>query len=96
MRFRDWVTALAGLAAVAVSIFAVGGVLRGVQATVALLVAVALGGTFISQRGLARISPLIALLGVATVLTALQLIPLPDAERKKVRADATGLANLSM
>jgi O-antigen ligase len=77
MRFRDWVTALGGLAAVAVSIFAVGGVLRGAQAVVALLVAVALGAAVVSKRGLARVSPLMALLGIAATLTALQLIPLP-------------------
>jgi O-antigen ligase len=79
MRFRDWVTALAGLAAVAVSIFAVGGVLRGAQAVVALLVAISLGAALVSKRGLSRMSPLLALLAIACVLTAIQLIPLPAA-----------------
>jgi O-antigen ligase len=79
MRIRDWVSALAGLAAVAVSIFAVGGVLRGAQASVALLVALSLGGAIVSRRGLARVSPLIALIAIGAGLTALQLIPLPAA-----------------
>jgi len=79
MRFRDWVTALAALAAVAVSIFAMGGVLRWTQALVAVLVAIAFAFTIISRRGLARISPLVALLGLAAVLTAIQVLPLPDA-----------------
>lgn len=77
MRFRDWVTALAGLAAVAVSIFAVGGVLRWSQALVAVLVALSLGAAFVSRRGLARMSPLVAVLGAAAALTAIQLLPLP-------------------
>jgi O-antigen ligase len=77
MRFRDWVTALAGLAAVAVSIFVIGGVLRWTQAVVALLVAVSLAAAFVSKRGLARISPLIALIGIACALTGIQLLPLP-------------------
>jgi O-antigen ligase len=77
MRFRDWVTALAGLAAVAVSIFAMGGVLRWTQAIVAVLVAVSLGAAFVSKRGLGRLSPLMVLLGIAAALTAVQLIPLP-------------------
>lgn len=78
MRFRDWVTALAGLAAVAVSIFAIGGVLRWTQAIVALLVAVSLAGVLVSGRRLARISPLVALPATALGLTVLQLIPLPS------------------
>ena len=79
MRFRDWVTALAGFAAVAVAIFAVGGVLRWTQAVVALLVAIAFAFTISSRRALARLSPLVALLGIAAGLTAIQLVPLPSA-----------------
>src|SRR5688572_26712018 len=78
MRFRDWVIALFGLAAIAVSIFAIGGVARWAQAIVAILVAISLGGAFVSSRGLSRVSPLVALLATAIVLTLLQLIPLPD------------------
>jgi len=77
MRFRDWVTALACLAAVAVSIFGVGGVLRGTQAVAAILVALSLGAAWISKRGLARLSPLVTVLAIAAGFTALQLIPLP-------------------
>src|SRR6266542_575794 len=77
MRFRDWLTSLSGLAAVAVAIFAVGGVLRWTQAVVAVLVALALAGVWISSRSPARLSPLVVLLGTAAGLCAIQLIPLP-------------------
>jgi O-antigen ligase len=76
MRFRDWLTAIAGLAAVAFAIFAVGGVLRWTQAVVAVLVAISLSGIWISRRGLARPSPLIVLLGIAIALCLIQLIPI--------------------
>ena len=79
MRFRDWVSAIAGFVAVAVSVFVIGGVLRSTQAIVALLVAVALGASWVSRRGFTRLSPLSALLGLATGLTGLQLVPLPHA-----------------
>jgi len=78
MRPRDWVIALAALAAVGVAIFAVGSVHRGPQAIVAVLVAVAVATTALSGRRRARPSPLVVLLGVASGLTVLQLLPLSD------------------
>src|SRR5688572_30280009 len=93
MRFRDWVTAISGLAALAVSIFAVGGVLRWAQALIAFLVAISLGFALISRRGLARVSPLVAVLGLAFVLTAIQLIPLPDSLVEALSPTSVALRN---
>jgi O-antigen ligase/tetratricopeptide (TPR) repeat protein len=70
--------AIGGVAlALAVSVLALGGALRWVQAVVAAIVALALTSQLGSRRPPARLSPLIVLLGVAITLTALQLIPLP-------------------
>jgi O-antigen ligase/tetratricopeptide (TPR) repeat protein len=76
MRFRDWVSAVGALAAVAVAIFAVGGVPRWAQAIVAVLVAISVASSGISKRGFTRVSPLVALLGAACVFTFIQLLPL--------------------
>lgn len=78
MRARDWIIALFTLAAVAVSVLAVGGVLRWSQAIVAILAAVAIGATALSRRSFARPSPLVLLLLAAATITLLQLIPLPS------------------
>lgn len=97
MRFRDWVISLAGFVAVAFAIFAIGGVLRWSQAIVALLVAISVAGTAFSQRVQGRVSPLIALLAAAAVLTLLQLI-LPagslSATTAALRADGAELMNV--
>ena len=77
MRFRDWVTAIACLAAIAVSIFAVGGVPRWAQAIAALCVALAIAATLPSRRGLRRASPLIIVITISIAITAIQLLPLP-------------------
>lgn len=61
-----------------VSVLVIGGALRWTQAGVAALIALALVMQVSSRRRLDQLSPLVALLGVAIVLTALQLIPLPD------------------
>jgi O-antigen ligase len=102
MRFRDWLMALSALAAVAVSIFAVGGALRWSQAVVAILVAVAVATTIVSQRGLGRLSPLVVLLGGAALLTFIQLVPLPQSlvelispTMATLRADGAELAQVS-
>lgn len=79
MRFRDWVIAVSLLAAVAISILVMGGVLRWTQAIVAAAVAAGIGTTALSPRGFARPSPLVALLVAAAALTAIQLIPMPGA-----------------
>jgi O-antigen ligase len=101
MRFRDWLTALSGLAAVAFAIFAVGGVLRWTQAVVALLVAVSLVGVLVSRRALGRPSPLVVMLGIAIALCAIQLIPLGGLAaalapmQSALRDDGAALLNLS-
>jgi O-antigen ligase len=74
---RDAVCVAFGAAALATSVLAVGGVLRFTQAVVAMLVALALAAQFLASRKLDRISPLVALIGAAALLTALQLVPLP-------------------
>lgn len=79
MRARDRVSTIAGLVALALSIFALGGAPRWAQAAVAGVAAVALLPLLPSRRVLGRGSPLLAMLGIATALTALQLVPLPHA-----------------
>lgn len=60
-----------------VAIFGVGGALRGVQAAVAILVALSLAPRVWSRREFARPSPLSVFLGLAALLCAVQLVPLP-------------------
>lgn len=77
IRRRDRVSAFAGAGALGFAVFAVGGAFPWTQAVVAALLAIALAAQLTSRRQLDRISPLVVLLGLATALTALQLIPLP-------------------
>ncbi|HEU0030808.1 MAG TPA: O-antigen ligase family protein [Kofleriaceae bacterium] len=100
MRFRDRIAY--GLAALAllVSVLVIGGAQRGTQAMVAVLVAGALATQVFARRRLDRMSPLVVLLGIALGLTALQLIPLPDAIREALnphgealRADGAALTH---
>jgi O-antigen ligase len=77
MRPRDRVIEISLFAAIAFSVLAVGGVLRWTQAVVAVIVALAVTTTALSQRILDRRSPLVVLLVCASALTALQLLPLP-------------------
>lgn len=79
VRLRDRIAVSAALAALATAVLAVGGALRPVQAAVAVLVALALGAQLPSRRRIERASPLVVALGLAAGLTALQLVPLPDA-----------------
>ncbi len=79
MRGRDTASAAVGCAALAVAVFAVGGSLRWVQAIVAVLVALALIPLLVSRRAFARVPPLLAVLGSAALISAVQLVPLPDA-----------------
>jgi O-antigen ligase len=102
VRARERFIAIAGLAAVATSVLAIGGALRWSQALVAGLVAIALTGNVPSRRVLARPSPLVLLLGIAIGLTVLQLLPLPDAvlgflnsTGVRLRADGAALLNVS-
>jgi O-antigen ligase len=91
MRAREWLTAGAALAAVLVSVFVVGGVLRWTQAVVAALVALSLCGVLISRRAPSRLSPLTVLIAVALGLTVLQLIPLPEAVLSSLTPMASAL-----
>ena len=79
MRLRDRIAIGAGVAAIGVAVLAVGGALRPAQAAVAVVVAIALAVQLWSRRRLERASPLVCALGLAAALTALQLVPLPDA-----------------
>lgn len=102
MRRRDAIClALVG-AALALGVLGVGGALRWVQAGVAALLALALIVQLFARRGLDRISPLLVLLGAAAVLTAVQLIPLPDgildvldATGNRLRNDGAAIAGTS-
>ncbi len=78
MRPREWIAAASGVAAVAVAIFALGGTARWAQAIVAGLVAIAVIAQVWSRKVPARIPPLLVILGVATGLTVLQLIPVGE------------------
>ena len=73
------------------AVLGVGGALRGVQAIVAVLVALALVWRLSSHRGSARLSPLIAFLLVAMALCAVQLIPLPRGLLEHLAPVAQGL-----
>jgi O-antigen ligase len=79
VRLRDRIAIGAGAGGLGVAVLAVGGALRPAQAAVAALVAVALGALVPSRRRLDRASPLVCALGLGAALTALQLVPLPDA-----------------
>src|SRR3990167_7240980 len=101
-RVRRHEAAAAGLAATSVAIFAVGGAFRWAQALVAAVLAIALAAIFRSRRVAARVSPLIATLGVAAALSALQLVPSPaglvaqlEPVGSGLRDDGAALADVS-
>ncbi len=81
MRPRDAVSISSGIAALAVSIFAIGGAPRWAQALAAALTGIALIPQLTSRRTFERVSPLVVMLGIACGLTALQLVPLPHGLR---------------
>lgn len=91
MRARDALTAGFGIAAAAVSIFAVGGAHRWSQAIIAALIGLALLPQSVSRRMSERISPLTALLGMAAALCAIQLIPLPAGLLDQLSPTGSGL-----
>ncbi|MFN0247181.1 MAG: O-antigen ligase family protein [Kofleriaceae bacterium] len=78
MRSRDRVAAALGASALIVSVFAVGGALRSVQAVIAGLAALSIIPYVFSRKVNDRLSPLLALIGAAALLTGLQLVPLPE------------------
>ena len=79
MNRRNGLAAALGGAGLAVAIFAVGGALRGAEAAAAVLVAAALAVQVAARSQLERVSPLRLFLGLATAVTAAQLLPLPAA-----------------
>ena len=79
MRRRDRLSLMASAIAMAVATLVIGSALRWTQATVALLVAVALVIQITARRRIDRLSPLVLVLGLTVGLTALQLLPLPAA-----------------
>jgi hypothetical protein len=101
MRRRDTASVGFAIAALFVSVFAVGGVPRWAQAIVAFLLAAALVPQMRSRRVLDRMSPLMVLLGIAGALTLIQLLPLgglADALQpigSRLRADGTALLDVS-
>lgn len=78
MKLRDRICLLLGGLALLASVLLVGGAPRWAQAIVTGLVALALATQVLARRRLDRVSPLVVLLGVAAVLTAIQLVPLPS------------------
>src|SRR5262245_43126724 len=91
MRQRDRNTWLVTIAALVTAVFAVGGALRWSVVALAVLSAAALALQVTSNRRLSGWPPLLALLAVAAVLTALQLVPLPIAVLELVNPTAHGL-----
>jgi len=90
MRLRDGVSTGFGVAAIALSIFAVGGRPWWSQALVALAIAAALAPLVTSRRVLGRWSPLVVLPALAALLCLVQLVPLPHALLSAL--DPTGIA----
>lgn len=78
MRSRDRFSMAATIAALAISVLALGGASRWAVLTVLGLATIAAITQFDSRRRLDGISPLLVIIGVAFGLTAVQLIPLPD------------------
>jgi O-antigen ligase len=79
VRARDRISLVIGAAALVAAVLVIGGALRWTQAIVAGLVGLALIVQLGSRRRLDQASPLVVLLAIAIGLTAIQLIPLPDA-----------------
>jgi hypothetical protein len=77
MRQRDRVTVVAAGLAIATAVLAIGGAPRWSLAALAVPTVVAIGAQLTSRRGLERVAPLLALLGIALGLTAAQAVPVP-------------------
>jgi O-antigen ligase len=77
VRQRDRNSAVAGATALALSVLAIGGAPRWAVVMLACLAAAGVAAQLRSRRRFERLSPTLAVLGIATVLTALQCIPLP-------------------
>jgi tetratricopeptide (TPR) repeat protein len=88
MRHRDRITWWVTIGALVTAIFAIGGAVRWSVVAFAILAGAALALQITSQRRLSRWPPLLALLGVAVAMTALQLAPLPSALLRLVNPTA--------
>src|SRR5689334_1710549 len=102
MRSRDTATVVCGVTTMAAAVFAVGGALRWTQALVAILMTLTLIPFVWSRRGLVGTSPLVVLISLAAVFTAVQLIPMPgavmsslDPVNEKLRVEGSQLADVS-
>ena len=91
MRARDLTTGAFGLAALLLSTLAIGGAPRYAVVLIGLCAACAAASQVRSRRQLERTSPLLAVLGVAIVFTAIQLIPLPPGLRELLNSEGHGL-----
>lgn len=97
MRTRERATLALGALALGVAVLGVGGAIRSVQLALGLVLLAALAVQVTSRRGL-PMSPLLAVLGAALALTALQLVPLPtglasalDGPGQELRAEGLAL-----
>ncbi len=78
LRPRERLSAAISFLAIATAVLFVGSAFRWIEAIVAILVAAAIATHLTSRRVFTRVPPLVAMLGVAAGLTALQLVPLPQ------------------
>ncbi|HRC54329.1 MAG TPA: hypothetical protein PKU97_00330, partial [Kofleriaceae bacterium] len=97
MRSRDRLTYVLGAAILGVSVLGVGGAPRAVLMALGVLITAALAAQVTSRR-VSRLSPLMAVIAFAALLTALQLVPLPsglstalDPEGQALLADGRAL-----
>lgn len=97
MRSRERATSALGALALSLAVLGVGGALRSVQVGLGLVLVAGLAVQVTSRRSL-PMTPLLALLGAAIALTALQLVPLPmsvasalDATGQELRAEGMAL-----
>jgi O-antigen ligase len=91
MRHHDRNSLVVGGVALLGAVLCVGSALRWTQALVAVLLALALGIQLVARRRLERVSPLLVLIGLAMVFTAIQLIPLPAGVRESLNPTGEAL-----
>lgn len=92
MRSRDRFTMAATVAALAISVLALGGASRWAVVTVLVVAAIAAASQLGSRRRLDGISPLLVMIGIAFCLTAIQSIPLPDSVVERISETGFELA----
>jgi len=78
VRLRDRIAVGAGITALSTAVLALGGAPTWSVVVIGFAAALAVASQVTSRRRLARVSPLVVVLGAAAALTALQLVPLPD------------------